>query len=242
MRRVSGAIVGTLLFLMGVTAVAYINDVPTTPTTADVRAVREILRDTGHGGLKLDGDEDFANQIDLILAVQDAVLSIAPVQQGIPLGQDREPADLLKARHGLCYDRSRTIEKALAEAHFRVRHVSVYSTRATGSALMSLLTPGVPSHAVSEVRTRRGWLVVGSNRRWISLRANGTPLSIAGLARAAGKVALHWSHRVPASPSAILTAPFTYVYGLYSRHGRFYPPMDPVPDVNWNDFLANFVH
>jgi len=241
--RVAAAICGALLVLaLAAGVVGRMHNVPTAPTRADVWAVHEILRGTGHGGLRLVGGGTFESQIRLIQAVQDAVLSIAPRNRGIPLGGRREPADLLRAGHGLCYDRSRSIEKALAAARLPVRHVSVYSTRETGSALVSLLTPGVPSHALSEVRTRRGWLVVGSNRRWISLRAGGVPVSMAQLARAAGREALHWSDRVRVPPDPILRAPFTYVYGLYSRHGRFYPPMDPVPDVNWADFMDNFVH
>jgi hypothetical protein len=34
-------------------------------------------------------------------------------------------------------------------------------------------------------------------------------------------------------------APFTWIYSLYSRHGRFYPPYDPVPDVNWAELAQN---
>jgi hypothetical protein len=48
----------------------------------------------------------------------------------------------------------------------------------TGSALLAVLTPGTQSHAVTEVRTSKGWLIVGSNDRWISLRADGMPASI----------------------------------------------------------------
>jgi hypothetical protein len=36
----------------------------------------------------------------------------------------------------------------------------------------------------------------------------------------------------------IYGAPFTYVYGL-SRHGRFYPPYNAVPDVNWGELAQN---
>ena len=31
--------------------------------------------------------------------------------------------------------------------------------------------------------------------------------------------------------------PFTFVYGLYSRHGKFYPPYNFVPDINYKTWL-----
>ena len=37
----------------------------------------------------------------------------------------------------------------------------------------------------------------------------------------------------------IYSAPFTWVYGFYSRHGRFYPPYNAVPDVNWGELAQN---
>lgn len=32
---------------------------------------------------------------------------------------------------------------------------------------------------------------------------------------------------------------FTFMYGLYSRHGMFYPPYDKVPDINIPEFSQN---
>ena len=40
--------------------------------------------------------------------------------------------------------------------------------------------------------------------------------------------------------SPILGRPFTYLFGLYSRHGRFYPPYTPVPDLDWGQLGYNF--
>src|SRR3546814_13565188 len=84
----------------------------------------------------------------------------------------REPKDLYAGQSGECYDRSRSIEKLLRLAGFEARHVSVYSVTDGSSVLGVLLTPGTSSHAVSEVLTQRGWMLVDSNARWIGLKAS----------------------------------------------------------------------
>jgi arylamine N-acetyltransferase len=75
-----------------------------------------------------------------------------------------ELGDLYEAKRGLCYDRSRAIEKVLSHLGFEVRHAAVYSTKKTGR-LAAFLTPKTQSHAVTEVKTEHGWLVIDSNRR-----------------------------------------------------------------------------
>ena len=32
---------------------------------------------------------------------------------------------------------------------------------------------------------------------------------------------------------------FFYIYGLYSRHGHFYKPFNPVPDIHYGEFIQN---
>ena len=40
-------------------------------------------------------------------------------------------------------------------------------------------------------------------------------------------------------PFNIYMKPFIYIYGLYSRHGKFYPPYNLVPDINYGEFIQN---
>lgn len=178
----------------------------------------------------------FDEQVALILSVQDRVLAAAPIDKGIPQGEPRELPNLIRAGHGLCFDRSRAIETVLRSLGFETRHVSIYSTVDSGSALRSLAKPGTDSHAVTEVKTRRGWMLVDSNTRWAGLTADGAPLAMDAVRANPRR---RWSSLVKAPLPAIYQAPFTWVYGLYSRHGRFYPPYDAVPDVNWAELAQN---
>lgn len=227
-------------FVIQEAAVSYASHHPgrRRPTAADRAALETMLAARGQAALLAEPPRGFIQQVAAVLAIQDAVLTAATVNEGIPLGKTREPAALLRYHKGLCYDRSRAIEKALALLGLETRHVAVYAIAPGSSALDALLTPGVSSHALSEVRTDKGWMLVDSNHRWISLSAAGQPVSIARLA-AEGTASFAWAPQVPAKPKRIFSAPFTWLYGLYSRHGRFYPPMDSVPDVNWPQLLAN---
>ena len=179
----------------------------------------------------------YEDEVDFIKSVQNAVLNVAPNNEGIPFGQQREPKELYEAKTGLCFDRSRVIEKVLRYSGFEVRHVFILSLVETGSAIKAIMTVGASSHAVTEVFKKNGWLVVDSNARWVSTDAEGHPTSIE-------KVQYSVEHSVPIQwglkpPSPIYEAPFMFVYGMYSRHGYFYPPYNSIPDVNYGELLQN---
>jgi hypothetical protein len=176
------------------------------------------------------------DDLSVIQAVQRAVLALVPGEDGIPFDHARELRDLYIARTGLCYDRSRAIEMILRYLGFHARHVFLFSRAPNRSWLASFVTVRVPSHAVTEVLTREGWLVVDSNAAWISLDRSGHPVSIRQIHAHGSGVPIQWRAEPPAK---IYTEPFAYIIGLYSRHGRFYPPYDGIPDVNYSELRQN---
>ena len=224
------AIMGILLFL----ALSF-NEVDNSLTEEDKRFIPNYLENIP----PLEHESTYKEELEIIQAIQDSVLTVAPNPEGLPYNTEREPKDVYVASKGLCYDRSRVIEKILRYSGFDTRHISMYSTTKTHSAFKSLMTPGVLSHAVTEVLTKRGWLVVDSNNRWLSLDRHGNPLSIAKIKWSIeGPDEILW-HRNP--PNIIYREPFTFIYGLYSRHGKFYPPYNFIPDVNYEELLQNFL-
>jgi hypothetical protein len=154
-------------------------------------------------------------QLAQLSAIQQAILRHAPPGEGIPEGRRREPRDLWEHGQGACYDISRTLEKALRYRGYRVRHAALFE---------KLLKPGSRSHAATEVRTMRGWLVVENTAPWLALDAGGKPWSFRQPFPAS------WQSPPPAAVMEFYTRKHTVVYGLYSRHGRFYPPYSPIPD------------
>jgi hypothetical protein len=185
----------------------------------------------------LPDNPSYEDELVFIESVQRAVLGVSPQKGPIPDGAEREPKDLYLAKTGYCYDRSRTIEKLLRLHGFDVRHIFMISNEASHSTLRSLLTPGVYSHAVTEVLTQKGWLIVGSNSVWVSTDVDNLPVSIKELKfRIDNSIPLNLSS---VSSEKIYYKPFGYVYGLYSRHGKFYPPFNDVPDVNYAELTQN---
>lgn len=179
----------------------------------------------------------FTEELNFIVSVQRSVLKVALNNDGLPFDWKREPKEVYIAKTGLCYDRSRVIEKILMYSGFETRHVSVYAKKGTASSVKVLTTPAIESHSITEVSTRNGWLVVDSNAPWISTDKDQNPVSIKNMQSAANtSVPIQWSMQ-PAPK--IYGEPFIFMYGLYSRHGRFYPPYDFIPDINYGEFIQN---
>jgi len=228
------------LLLLVVSAVAFLawNDVPSKIAPLDVKTAVALMAPnrTSDPAVPFVKPQGFEAELALIIAVQDAVLRAAPIDEGLPLDETRELSELVKAGRGLCYDRSHAIETILRLHGMETRHVAVYSTETTASALRSLLTPQVSSHALSEVLTERGWIAVDSNYRWIALTADGEPYDL-GKMRQNPNVA--WSKTIKGRMAPIFKEDYTWVYGLFSRHGRFYPPFIPFPDIKLSELRHN---
>ena len=67
----------------------------------------------------------YVEEIELIKRLHSFVIDRFPHAPGIPEYRSREPKDLEIAGRGLCFDRSRYIEKLLAFHGFKTRHVFV---------------------------------------------------------------------------------------------------------------------
>ena len=175
--------------------------------------------------------QTFDEEINLIRFVQEKTFALAPINRGIPEFEQREPADLFRLGFGLCFDRSRSIEKALTFSGFETRHVYILFS-SDKSFLAALFSYRQPSHAVTEVFTKRGWLLVDSNVPWISLDTSGSPV-------AADQIARQFS-KFETSPDFVREK-FWIIRGLYSRKGFFYRPYLPFPEMNWSDFFRSLV-
>ena len=89
---------------------------------------------------------------------------------------------------------------------------------------------------MTEVKTSAGWMIVGSNTRWIGLTHEGRLLDLAAMRQ--DKVR-RWSKRVKDPAPPIFNDDFTWVYGLYGRHARLFAPYNAIPDVNWSEMAEN---
>jgi transglutaminase superfamily protein len=234
-RLIIGALSGVVLLAALLVAT---HNVPTSVTSDDKHYAAAILEQAGYDPTLLSKTpgQEFESEVRAVVAVQDAVLEAAPKHSPISMGHEREPKDVFELKHGLCYDRSRAIEKVLDWLGYETRHVSVYSTKEM-SRFWALLKPQVDSHAVTEVMTRKGWMVVDSNAHWIGLDRTRDAISLDDMQD--GPVR-EWAPESRDEIQPIFTGPFVHISGLYSRHGGFYPPYTPIPDFNVTELLENF--
>lgn len=154
----------------------------------------------------------------------------------IPYEQSREPDQLILNGGGLCYDFSRTIEKYLMLNGFQVRHVGVYQKR--GSFLNTIMTSGVYSHSLTEVKTKNGWLIVDSNLKFYAQDKAGKIYSYKALKNLATMP--DWKLGLEDGLRPFYSNDIEFVYGLYSRHGGFYKPYNVIPDYNLRELFYNF--
>ena len=184
---------------------------------------------------------DYQGQVELVQRVQRAIIAASPKMEGIPEGEPREPKQLYLGRKGLCYDRSRVIEKTCIYLGFETRHVSLFAREQGVYPLITLLFHHVPSHAISEILTKKGWMLVDSNAPWLGLDSEHNPVSACQMAAASDvNRPVKWFLPEEKAYDGFYKTPCIYVYGLYSRHGRFYPPYTPyVPDYRLRGLLYN---
>jgi hypothetical protein len=215
-------LVWTALTVAVLVSVAAYTNVPTKPTPQDVKVFEEI------GLHKPTVSLSFEQQITLIRKVQFEVFKRAPFGAGIPDYAFREPADLMRFGQGLCYDRSRTFDKVFIYLGMESRHVYLLY-KEDKSFLAALFHRGQPSHAVTEVKTSKGWMFIDSNTAWVALTRQGEPVGADDVWRRLAE----FDYAPP-----YLAAPWWAIRGMYSRKGQFYGAGVPFPELNWADFLG----
>jgi len=200
-------------------------------TDDDTKYIKKILDDKKVQPLW--ENPKYEDEVAFIRAVQRAILQFVPYEENkgpLPYGEPREPKDIYKHKdkYGACCDRSRLIEKILRKHGFTTRHVFIISTEDTGCILGALLPkallPKVDMHSVSEVLTKKGWLVVDSNSDWMPLDKKNHPHSMKSIRYEKQILWKKWQKPMCLDMKAICEGPFTFFYGLYSRRGWLYPP------------------
>lgn len=184
--------------------------------------------------------QTYDQELALILDVQRAVLlRICDIRE-FPLDHPREPKDVYIARIGMCTEGSRVIEKILNSLGFKTRHLYIFSINQEWGAIGQFIKGKESSHAVVEVLTRKGWVVVEPLVRWISVDSNNNPVSIVAIQKDIKTHEIVWNSKYLYNMNSIFKKPFGVIYGVYSMNGRAYPPYNFIPDINYQQFMKNF--
>ena len=194
-------------------------------TQNDKRYIRFILNEWGMEKNLGSVHSSFESQINFISRLQDSTLSqitngdVAPsVSASIEY--------LFSVKKGLCFNRSFFQEKMLRYAGFKTRHLYIYFTEdSTPTKSTDLFNRRLFSHAMFEVKTKKGWMAVGTNGNWIGLDEQRKPMTL-------GEVRERlMEHRLTLAKESHLGGiffnqlpvkyNFRFVYGIYSRHGEY---------------------
>lgn len=219
-RRRRYALAALMLALLGFLATGAVQEAPT-PEDRDALLRYGIIgaADLGIAPL-LDADGQRLLLTRIVRRVHAAVHRLDP----LPNEHTREPIDVLRADTGVCFDRSRVIEKAVRLAGFEARRVFlVYG------GWRSLLQPGGPTHTLVEVRARQGWVFLGTLTPVTGFAADGRVWAVKDLRADVNRGGRALKQNAWAE---VIATDFLPVYGLYSRHGGHFPPYTPMPDYS----------
>lgn len=179
----------------------------------------------------------FDSELKFIAAVQQAVINSVLDRKGIPQFQERSIKNFYLLKTGLCYDFSHTIEKILKIYGFQTRHISLYYYQNAMERIVVAFNPQSHSHAASEVKTSRGWMYLDSLTNIIGLSSDNQPLDLSAIRKqiengtASQQILNNNNYREK----------FVFVYGIYSRNGKFYAPYTAVPDYQLSELKYNFM-
>lgn len=178
----------------------------------------------------------FDLQVEQIRAIQHCVLQHSMKYKDIPMFHTRNLRDFYEAKHGFCFDMSYAMEKILRQYGYEIRHASIYQTGGR-NFLLALGSTQTRSHALCEVLTEKGWMIVDSLIPFLGLRNEQAPYDLKSLRQlvASGK----FNPNEFEETLDIYTKDYVVVYGLYSRHGKFYPPYNFVPDFQYRQLWYN---
>lgn len=206
-----------------VATLAIYTNVSTEPTEDDIKVFELQL-----GIHKPTTSLNYNQQLTLIRSVQYAVWARSPFGKGIAPYENREPAALLRAGQGSCFDISRTYDKAFNYLGLKTRHVYLLF-KEERSFPDALLRYQQSSHAVTEVKTSKGWLFVDSNSPWIAVTTAGEPINADTVWKRIDEFD---------APPPYLNEPWWAIRGMYSRKGHLYTSWAvPFPELNWSDFV-----
>ena len=210
-------------------------------TIEDKTYIAKILEEAGYDYQSFINPTTFDAQLDAILSVQKSGFHTAKeTGRTGDLNSAREPKNLYAVSAAYCGDRARYMDKAFRLLGLESRFVSLYEKQDGKNIFQTLLSrggQGTQSHALLEVKTNKGWLIVDSRHQWLSVTDSGDVISLANWSKEQS-----WSSKYSSQePYPLLEKDFYKIYGLYSRHGKFYPPFTPyIPDISWGEFRYNY--
>lgn len=187
--------------------------------------LHRFLNDWHINEISPDVHKNFETELAFISRIQDSILSNITGEQ-IPHVYFGNVRYYYQKKQGICYDRAVLMEKILLLYHFKFRHVYIYFGNGAKPAVTDFLRKNITSHAALEVKTKKGWMAIGTDVNWLGISKNGQVANYyevrKELEASAGDP--HWQKPGTTGSNAwkIAGYHFRIIYGIYSRHGDFF--------------------
>lgn len=186
----------------------------------------------------------FENEIAFISKLQDSTLYDIEMGEVDPVNATSMEF-YYSNRRGLCFNRAFFQEKVLKYAGYETRHVFIYfNENKNNMSTSDFLNKRLRSHAMFEVKTSKGWMAVETNSNWLALDKNNNPMTMADIQQRLAENRLDYA-KAPTKGQIFYTeipihSNFKYMYGVYSRHGK-YLSSGPVENMVGKNSILNFV-
>jgi hypothetical protein len=169
--------------------------------------------------------KSFDNELNFISIIQDSVLANITGEQ-IPHAYFGNVAYYYQKRQGICYDRAVLLEKMLMLYNFQFRHVYMYFGKQKKPAKTDFFKQNVTSHAALEVKTKKGWMAIGTDANWLGITRALKLFNFLDLRKelraSKGIVQLKKTASSGTAVWKIVGYDYRVIYGVYSRHGDFF--------------------
>lgn len=231
--RLLGLVV--LLFFFGMIG---LHNVSKKLTTQDISSIEQLIAE--HNLEKTEQPRSFEAEIKLIVNINQIFQSSFRKDKCIPNSQPREPVNFFhESQSGLCYDWCRSFEKVLTYFDFEVRHVALFKNTSNQHNWQVLTSKKTTSHAVFEIKTQKGWMLIDPFYNWLGFVDNETFSTNQLIGIDERKKNFLFRNGVPQKLTSFFESNTIPIYGLYSRNGKHYWPYNFIPDYNFFDLSYN---
>jgi hypothetical protein len=228
----------SLIFLIAISLICFIkyNEVDKKLTLNDNKYIELILSDFNIDKEINFNDLDYSSKIQFIHSIQKKIVDNPNLNKMIEKNYDREPKNYYNIKPNICYDNSRVMQKIFNYFDIETTQLAIYSKASNLPVLKLFFTPRIPSHSLTIVHIADKNLIVDSTNNFISLDNDLNSIPINSIKQ---YYDINWKY---AKPHPIFRNDYFIIYGLYSRHGKFYRPFWHFPDINLSEFKLNFIN
>lgn len=154
---------------------------------------------------------------------------------------NRELIDLINLKFPNCYIMAYIFEKVLESKGFKTRHIFLTLNEKKMPKPL-LLFMKLNSHALLEVKTKRGWLIVDPYQNWQGVTNKSEVINIQQLKQNGVKY-YKWKKEIHAGIlNLFFQNNFEFFYGLYSRKGGIIPSkISTLPVINAEDLISSLL-